>query len=425
MADIFLSYAREDAARAQQVAKGLEAAGYDVFWDTEIPPGTTWADYLESKLSQSKALVVLWSAASTQSQWVREEARMGRDRGKLLPVMLDGSPPPFGFGEVQAADLSQWAGGQDDAAWRRLLTGLESILKKSGEAAPTPRKVAPQSGWKDNANTGFAARAETAMLGGVAEKKGMPGWMKWVVGGLAGLGALALIGLVVGGDDGAAPPGPIPDPAQFGSLNADLSPAVQAQVTLARTNAEAAKSASETAMANAQTGAQAVAAAASGQMGFGSQQMPDGSMIAGNLAALQAGQRAPVGIQNQQGLQFAGLFQGSPSGYTIDGSASWGTLSAAGEWSYNGPSYDFVGTAAINGKFQLSTRESGSSTSAEGMGVGIVTYPDGRSYAGEYRTAGQGPQAQLFMNGLGALYAANGDLIQAGRWNNDRYVGPE
>ncbi|MBP6690322.1 MAG: toll/interleukin-1 receptor domain-containing protein, partial [Hyphomonadaceae bacterium] len=81
MADVFLSYGREDTARAEQVAKGLEAAGLDVFWDNEIPPGTTWADYIESKLTQCKALIVLWSEHSTKSQWVREEARMGRDKG--------------------------------------------------------------------------------------------------------------------------------------------------------------------------------------------------------------------------------------------------------------------------------------------------------------------------------------------------------
>ena len=119
MADVFLSYAREDTARADQVAKGLAAAGLDVFWDNEIPPGTTWADYIEQKLTQSKALIVLWSENSTKSQWVREEARMGRDKGVLIPVMIDNSQPPFGFGEVQAANLSNWNGEADHPHWRR------------------------------------------------------------------------------------------------------------------------------------------------------------------------------------------------------------------------------------------------------------------------------------------------------------------
>jgi len=110
MADVFISYSREDRPRAEQVARGLAALGLEAFWDTEIPPGQTWADYIEGKLSQCKAVVVLWSEHSTKSQWVREEARMGRDKSKLIPAMLDGTPPPFGFGEVQAANLSTWRG---------------------------------------------------------------------------------------------------------------------------------------------------------------------------------------------------------------------------------------------------------------------------------------------------------------------------
>jgi hypothetical protein len=101
MADVFLSYAREDSARAEQIANGLQAAGMDVFWDNEIPPGTTWADYIESKLNQCKALIVLWSEHSTKSQWVREEARLGRDRGCLIPVLIDAAQPPFGLGRCR------------------------------------------------------------------------------------------------------------------------------------------------------------------------------------------------------------------------------------------------------------------------------------------------------------------------------------
>ena len=80
MADVFLSYAREDRAKAEQIAQALGAGGYDVFWDVEIPPGTSWADFLAEKLASSKAAIVLWSVTSTASQWVREEARLASSR---------------------------------------------------------------------------------------------------------------------------------------------------------------------------------------------------------------------------------------------------------------------------------------------------------------------------------------------------------
>ena len=143
MADVFLSYAREDAARARQVAQALEQAGLDVFWDNEIPPGATWADHIELKLSQCKALIVLWSQLSTKSQSVREEARLARDKGLLIPVSIDGASPPFGFGEVQTADLSNWNGDQNDAGWRRIVDAISRVAQTGPAPVAPPPVYAP------------------------------------------------------------------------------------------------------------------------------------------------------------------------------------------------------------------------------------------------------------------------------------------
>lgn len=141
MADVFISYAREDRPRAEQVARGLQAIGLEAFWDTEIPPGQSWADYIEGKLSQCRAVVVLWSEHSTKSQWVREEARMGRDKSKLIPALLDGAPAPFGFGEVQAANLSNWRGEPNHPEWVRFSQAVHTAARGAG-AAPPPQPQA-------------------------------------------------------------------------------------------------------------------------------------------------------------------------------------------------------------------------------------------------------------------------------------------
>lgn len=141
MADVFISYSREDRARSDQIAQALQQAGVDVFWDNEIPPGQTWADYIEDKLVGCKAVLVLWSAASTRSQWVREEARMGRDKSKLIPVLLDDSPAPFGFGEVQADNLKDWNGQPNHPDWERTLAAVKRAVSQPGApavSAPPP-----------------------------------------------------------------------------------------------------------------------------------------------------------------------------------------------------------------------------------------------------------------------------------------------
>jgi len=185
MADVFLSYAREDAGRAQQIAEGLEAEGVDVFWDNEIPPGSTWADYIESKLTQCKALIVLWSEHSTKSQWVREEARMGRDKGVLIPVMIDGSTPPFGFGELQAANLADWQGQRDHASWRRFAAAVGNFAKAAPRAAAPQAFVAPPRETTPPPMLHQSVQAQP--------KKGMPVWV-WVVGAV--IATVVVLGII-------------------------------------------------------------------------------------------------------------------------------------------------------------------------------------------------------------------------------------
>lgn len=188
MADVFLSYAREDATRAEQVARGLTESGVDVFWDNEIPPGTTWADYIEQKLTQCKALIVLWSEHSTKSQWVREEARMGRDKGVLIPAMIDACQAPFGFGEVQAANLAGWNGDKDDPNWRRFV----DAVVRSVQTAPAPRQPAPIQ------PVASAAPSPSAPAAPAPARKGPPVWV-WIAGAVAAL-VVVVIGLAaIGG----------------------------------------------------------------------------------------------------------------------------------------------------------------------------------------------------------------------------------
>lgn len=187
MADVFLSYAREDAARAEQIARALGAEGVQVFWDTEIPPGTTWADYIEQKLAQSKALIVLWSEHSTKSQWVREEARLGRDKGVLIPVQIDNTQPPFGFGELQAANLSGWNGASDDANWRRFVDAVRAAISAPPRAAPAPSRYQQAA----------AAQPAPQPAAAPAVKRGVPVWV-WVAGAVvATVVVLGVIGMMM------------------------------------------------------------------------------------------------------------------------------------------------------------------------------------------------------------------------------------
>jgi len=167
MADVFISYAREDRDAAMRIAQGLNAMGLDTFWDTEIPPGQTWADYIEAKLVNSKAVIVLWSAHSTRSHYVREEARIARDRSRLIPAQIEGGPLPFGFGEVQTADLTQWRGDYTAEAWSRFANAVYTTVR--GPAPPQPTYTSPPQqppAWQPTAPVmaGASGYAQTAAI---------------------------------------------------------------------------------------------------------------------------------------------------------------------------------------------------------------------------------------------------------------------
>ena len=50
MADIFLSYAREDLAVARQFASAFERAGFTVWWDQSLAPGEAFDHVTEAAL---------------------------------------------------------------------------------------------------------------------------------------------------------------------------------------------------------------------------------------------------------------------------------------------------------------------------------------------------------------------------------------
>ena len=112
---VFLSYARADQKQASKLADALEAGGFKVWWDALIEGGAVFAKSIEEALTRCDVVIVCWSRTSVESDWVRDEAAKGRDLRKLIPVSLDGTPPPLGFGQYHSIDLTGWRGQVDGA----------------------------------------------------------------------------------------------------------------------------------------------------------------------------------------------------------------------------------------------------------------------------------------------------------------------
>jgi hypothetical protein len=125
LADIFLSYARPDLEVARSVAEDLEAEGFSVFFDQHIGVGESWDALIESEIEAAKCVVVLWSPASRDREWVRNEARFGRQKGVLCPALIAQCVLPLEFNSMQTADLkTRAAGDRQQAEWRRLVSAI-------------------------------------------------------------------------------------------------------------------------------------------------------------------------------------------------------------------------------------------------------------------------------------------------------------
>lgn len=134
MADIFLSYAREDEARARALAEVLERRGWTVFWDWHIPHGSDFTDHIQGQLQQARCIVVLWSNASVGSKFVRDEAREGVKDGRLRPAFIERVEPPLGFRGIHTADLIDWHGDPSHSAIERLLSSIRKIVPPNVQA---------------------------------------------------------------------------------------------------------------------------------------------------------------------------------------------------------------------------------------------------------------------------------------------------
>jgi hypothetical protein len=140
MSDIFISYASEERDRVQPLVGALERTGWSIFWDRTIPAGKTWRQVIGSEIRACRSVLVVWSEHSVTSEWVLEEAETGKRRGILIPVLLDNVEPPFGFGNIQAANLTAWNGDSSSPIFTHLVADITTILGQAPAAAKEAEK---------------------------------------------------------------------------------------------------------------------------------------------------------------------------------------------------------------------------------------------------------------------------------------------
>jgi hypothetical protein len=107
MADVFISYSKQEAELTIDLAHELERRGYTTWWDTTLLPGEEFLERITAELYKARAVIVIWTQSSVASKWVQAEAQLAASQNKLITVRSqdlhpDRIPLPF---NTRHADL--------------------------------------------------------------------------------------------------------------------------------------------------------------------------------------------------------------------------------------------------------------------------------------------------------------------------------
>ena len=171
MADVFLSYAREDEAQARRVSEALTSRGWTVWWDDKLASSERFRKVIDEQLRAAHCVVVLWSAHSIDSDWVIEEAEDGKKKGALVQALLDDVTPPRGFREIHFANLRGWDGRPAGREFLALERGVALFIAPAA-AEPTGRGAA---GGAESSGMAVASRPVDEPVAGPAPARSAAG----------------------------------------------------------------------------------------------------------------------------------------------------------------------------------------------------------------------------------------------------------
>ena len=135
MANIFISYSKQDQSEARLLAAFLEAEGYSVWWDTSLLSGDNFRQIIMEELAKARAAIVIWTENSVSSDWVMSEAGRAHADQKLIPVKARGLeyadiPPPFDNQHTENLD-----------AHENILAAVQGQMAKAPPPAPLWKKA--------------------------------------------------------------------------------------------------------------------------------------------------------------------------------------------------------------------------------------------------------------------------------------------
>lgn len=128
---LFISYSRVDEDFAKKLAGDLNRHDIPIWLDDlALRAGDNWPQIIAAAIDKCRAMLVIISPESMDSQWVERELSLADKKGKpVLPVLYRHTPLPgwfdLRFGNVQRADFTQ---GNYLANFEQLLPVIQDVM---------------------------------------------------------------------------------------------------------------------------------------------------------------------------------------------------------------------------------------------------------------------------------------------------------
>ncbi len=136
MADVFLSYKREERVQVERLANALRGLGLTVWFDASLAAGDAFSDEIDREVRSARVVVACWSPLAAASQWVKAEALIGFSKQNLISAYVvgpDDFEPPVPFSSLHMEDMRAWAlrPSARDPAWLSVLRGVGSLVDRT------------------------------------------------------------------------------------------------------------------------------------------------------------------------------------------------------------------------------------------------------------------------------------------------------
>ena len=132
MADVFISYKREERPRCVLIHDKLFELGFSVWFDAKQEIGKEFDREIEREVMAARCVVTLWSPAAVDSVWVRSESAKGLEYHKLAGAMIEKTKLPMPYNLNSTADLTDFSGDYSHPGWLQLIDRIATLCDRPG-----------------------------------------------------------------------------------------------------------------------------------------------------------------------------------------------------------------------------------------------------------------------------------------------------